>query len=198
MTNQSREKLAVNKTSTVGAAAVLLALAWAQPSMAQGNCGNIQFTGDITNRFPQARNACLDVVTREGQQYAHFQARVARVQGNTVEAEFKLPDGTYSRPISVTPAADARVRIQGRTYRYRDLSRGQELDLYVPPDRWEIAVPNDPEVEFVAATTVTTFAIAQPAPSLPRTASPLPLLGALGGLLTALGFLVTMVRRRFS
>jgi hypothetical protein len=188
----------VNKTSTVGAAAVLLALAWAQPSMAQGNCGNIQFTGDITNRFPQARNACLDVVTREGQQYAHFQARVARVQGNTVEAEFKLPDGTYSRPISVTPAADARVKIQGRTYRYRDLSRGQELDLYVPPDRWEIAVPNDPEVEFVAATTVTTFAIAQPAPSLPRTASPLPLLGALGGLLTALGFVVMTVRRRFS
>ena len=186
----------MNKTSTVGAAAVLLALAWAQPSMAQGNCGNIQFTSAITSQFPQARNACLDVVTRDGQQYAHFQARVVRVQGNTVEAEFKLPDGTYGRPISVTPNPDSRVKIQGRTYRYRDLSRGQELDVYLPPDRWEIAV-HEPEVEFVAATTVTTFAIAQPAPTLPRTASPLPLLGALGGLLTALGFVVMMVRRRF-
>jgi hypothetical protein len=188
----------VNKTSTVGAAAVLLALAWAQPSMAQGNCGNIQFSGDILRQLPQARNACLEVVTREGQQYAHFNARVIRVQGNTVEAEFKLPDGTYASPVAVTPNPDSRVKIQGRTYRYRDLSRGQELDVYVPPDRWEIVVPTDPEVEFVAATTVTTFAIAQPAPSLPRTASPLPLLGALGGLLTALGFVVMTVRRRFS
>ena len=187
----------MNKTSTVGAATALLALAWAGPSLAQGNCGNIQFSSEITRQLPQARNACLEVVTREGQQYAHFQARVVRVQGNTVEAEFKLPDGTYASPVAVTPNPDSRVKIQGRTYRYRDLSRGQELDVYVPPDRWEIAV-HEPEVEFVAATTVTTFAIAQPAPSLPRTASPLPLLGALGGLLTALGFVVMTVRRRFS
>jgi hypothetical protein len=44
--------------------------------------------------------------------------------------------------------------------------------------------------------------VAQPAPAvaantLPRTASPLPLLGALGGLLTLLGLAVAGIRRRF-
>jgi hypothetical protein len=192
----------VKKSSIIGAAGVLLALSWTPSTLAQGNCPDIQFTGPIAREFPNASNACLGVVTREGRQFAHFQARVTNVRGNTVEAEFKMPDGTYGRPIAVTPDPESRVRIAGRTYRFRDLSRGQELDVYLPPDRWEIAVASDPAVDFAAAPTVTTFAVAQPAPAvaastLPRTASPLPLLGALGGLLTVLGFAVAGIRRRF-
>jgi hypothetical protein len=124
---------------------------------------------------------------------------VTRVRGNTVEAEFKLPNGTYARPISITPDEDARVRIGGQAYRYRDLARGQELDVYLPPDRWELAVSDSP-TEFAAAQDVTTIPIAEPLPAvagtLPRTASPLPLVGAAGALLAAFGLLVAGIRRR--
>jgi hypothetical protein len=187
----------------IGAAGVLLALSWAPSTFAQqAACRDLNFTGPIAREFPNARDACLGVVTRDGQQYAHFQARVTNVRGNTVEAEFKMPDGRYGRPISVTPDPEARVRIAGRSYRYRDLSRGQELDVYLPPDRWEIAVHSDPNAEFAAAPAVTTVAIAQPAPTvaanaLPRTGSWVPLAGALGGALTMLGLAVAIVRRRF-
>jgi hypothetical protein len=182
----------------------MLALSWAPSAFAQQSaCRDLNFTGPIAREFPNARDACLGVVTRDGQQYAHFQARVTNVRGNTVEAEFKMPDGRYGRPISVTPDPEARVRIAGRNYRYRDLSRGQELDVYLPPDRWEIAVPSDPEAEFVAASTVTTVAIAQPATTvaantLPRTGSLVPLAGALGGILTVLGLAIAALRRRLS
>ena len=192
----------MKKHSIVEAASVVLALSWAQSALAQNLCPDITFTGPVAREFPAARNACLGVVTREGRPYAHFQARIREVRGNTVEAEFKMPDGTYGRPISVTTDPDQRVRIAGSTYRFRDLSRGQELDVYLPPDRWEIIVPEDPATEFAAAPSVTVFAIAQPQPAvaantLPRTASPLPLLGALGGLLTVLGLAVAGLRRRF-
>jgi hypothetical protein len=165
------------------------------------SCRDVNFTGPIAREFPNARDACLGVQTRsDGRQYAHFKARITRVRGNTVDAEFKMPDGTYGREISVTPDPSARVRIAGRSYRYNELSRGQELDVYLPPDRWEIAVPSTEE--FAAAPTVTLVAVADPAPvvaanTLPRTASPLPLVGVLGGVLTALGLLVVAVRRRF-
>ena len=188
-------------TRIVGTAGFLLALSWTEAALAQENCRDLVFTGPVAREFPEARNACLGVETRDGRQYAHFQARIRSVRGNTVEAEFKMPDGTYSRPISVTPNPDSRVRIAGQSYRWRDLSRGQELDVYLPPDRWEIAVPTDSE-QFAAAPAVTTLAITEPAPvvaanTLPRTASTLPLLGALGGLLTLLGFAVAVIRRRF-
>jgi len=193
----------VKTSSITGAAGTTLALLWTQSALAQPSCRDLTFTGPVARQFPDARDACLGVETREGRQYAHFNARIRNVRANTVEAEFKLPDGSYGRPISFTPDPDARVRIAGRDYRYRDLSRGQELDVWLPPDRWEIVVPQDPEQSFAAAPTVAVFAISEPAPTvaantLPRTASVLPLAGAFGGLLTVLGFAVAGIRRRLS
>jgi hypothetical protein len=191
----------VKKSTIVGIAGTTLALLWTQSSLAQLSCDDLTFTGPVARQFPDARDACLGVETREGRPYAHFNARIRNVRSNMVEAEFKLPDGTYGRPITFTPDPDARVRIAGRDYRYRDLSRGQELDVWLPPDRWEIVVPADPEQSFAAAPTVAVFAISEPSPALaantlPRTASVLPLAGALGGLLTVLGFVVARLRRR--
>lgn len=192
------------KRNIVGAAGVLLALSWAQSTFAQQpRCSDLNFTGPVAREFPDARKACLDVVERDGKDFAHFQARIRDVRGGTVEAEFRMPDGTYSRPITVTPDPSARVRIQGRDYRWRDLSRGQELDVWLPPDRWELSVPADPGQQFAAAPAIAVFPIAEPtttlaANTLPRTASTLPLVGALGALLAALGFGLAALRRRLS
>ncbi len=93
--------------------AALLVVFWSQAGLAQGNCGNIQFSTDISSRFPNARAACLGVVQRDGRDFAHFSARIRQVRGNTVEAEFKLPDGTYGRPVTFEASPDARAKIQG-------------------------------------------------------------------------------------
>ena len=191
------------KRNIVGAASVLLALSWTQSTLAQPTCEELTFTGPIAREHPEVRDACLDVVERDGRPFAHVQARVRSVRGGNVDVELKLPDGTYSEPITVMPDPSARVRIGGRNYRWRDLSRGQELDVYVPPDRFEIAVPEDPEQQFAAAPAIAVFVISEPtatlaANTLPRTASPVPLMGALGALLAALGFGVAAIRRRFS
>ena len=185
--------------SIAGIAATLLVALWSPSGMAQGNCGNIVFGEAITSQFPNARNACLGVVTRDGRQFAHFQARIRSVRGNQIEAEFKQPDGTWGRPVAFTPESDARARVAGRSYRYRDLSRGQELDVYLPPDRWEIAVQAD-ETEFETARVITFVALAEPTQqvaALPSTGSPLPLLALVGVLLAGLGAgVVAPLRRR--
>ena len=157
------------KWNIVGAAGVLFALSWTQSTVAQTSCNDITFTGPVAREFPDARKACLDVVEREGRDFAHFQARIRNVRGGTVEAEFRMPDGTYSRPITVTPDPSARVRIEGRDYRWRDLSRGQELDVWLPPDRWEIVVPEDPAQQFAASPAIAVFVISEPTRRSPRT-----------------------------
>ena len=191
------------KRNIVGAASVLLALSWTQSTLAQPSCDELNFTGPIAREHPQVSDACLDVVERDGRPFAHVQARVRSVRGGNVDVELKLPDGTYTDPITVMPDPSARVRIGGRNYRWRDLSRGQELDVWVPPDRFEIAVPEDPEQQFAAAPAIAVLVISEPtttvaANTLPRTASPVPLVGALGALLAALGLGVAAIRRRFS
>ena len=186
-----------------GATAALLALVWSGASLAQ-SCSDLVFTGEVAQKYPNAKNACLDVVQRDGKSFAHFKARIVNSRAGMVQAEFKQPDGTYTRPIEFTPPSNQRLRIAGQSLRWNELQRGQELDVYLPPDRWEIAVPDDAPTLAAQQTPVQTVPLHDPspafaaAPSLPRTASPVPAFGLLGVLLTGFGLVTLVVRRRFA
>ncbi len=155
------------------------------------------FHGPVTSQFPEASNACLDIATREGKQYAHFKGEIVSVSGSQVRARFKLPNGQYSQTYAFTPKSGSRVKIAGQTYRFSELQKGQELDLYVPPDRWEFEVPETES--FAAAPTVETYRVTTvTVGSLPHTASEVPLVGLLSVVLLALGTGLTLIRRRLS
>ncbi|HEU4618943.1 MAG TPA: hypothetical protein VFV10_12955 [Gammaproteobacteria bacterium] len=189
----------------------LVSISWSQIGSAQKpTCDNITFSKEISDRFPNARDACVDIVERDGRPYAHFQARIENVRGGRVEAQFRAPDGTYSDTIAFNPPADARVRIQGRSYRYSELSQGQELDVYLPPDRWAVAVPEDPSGDFATARKVDTVPLAEPtqaadaappserlaAASLPETAGRLPLIAVSSWVFIGLGVLLIGIASR--
>ena len=191
----------MRNTVPLTALALIACLGGSQSALAQGGaCGDIQFAASILSQFPEAPAACLGVETRNGQQFARFRGEIRDVIGRQVSARFELPAGGYSKTYQFTPNSNARVTIAGQTLRYTELQRGQELNIYLPADRWEFNVPETetlaaaPTVERVTPAVVTTGAVAA---NLPRTASPLPLLGMLGGLLTAVGLGLTVIRRRF-
>ncbi len=165
-------------------------------------CSELEFTGDVLNRFPNANEYCIEVAERDGKPYAHFIAEIDRVRGSKVFVKFKKPDGEYGPAVSFEPPADFRAQIGGRSYSVRSLSRGQDLDVWVPEDDWEMAQHESAE-DLVAAAEVTTFAIAEAdeddyaaAATLPRTASLWPMLGMIGGALVGLGGLLGIFRRR--
>jgi hypothetical protein len=173
-------------------------LAATQSTLAQGGCGSVTFTGPVLSQLPDAQSACKEIVTRNGQQFAHFKAEIVGVSGSQVRARFELPNGQYSKTYSFTPPSSSRININGRQYRFNELSRGQELDVYLPPDRWEFDVADNNN--FAAAPEViriTTITVGSPA-TLPKTASLVPLVGLLSVALLALGTGLTIVRRRLS
>ena len=169
-------------------------------ALAQGGCGNITFTGTVAQQFPEAKNACLEMVTKNGQQLAHFKGEIVGQSGGEVRARFKLPSGQYSQTYAFRPDPATRININGQRYRFSELQRGQELDVYLPPDRWEFEVPSTenfaaaPAADVVRITTITVAS----APTLPKTASPIPLVALLSVVLLALGTGLTLLRRRLS
>ena len=192
----------MRNTISLAAVALIACFASSQSALAQGACGDIRFTGPVLSQFPEAPAACLGVVTREGRQFARFRGEIVSVSGQQVRARFELPGGGYSQTFAFTPDSNASVTIRGQRYRFRDLSRGQELDIYLPPDRWEFNVPEEPDFAqsatvVTAAPAVSTAGAVAAAPTLPRTATPLPFLGLMGGLLMALGLGLTAIRRRY-
>lgn len=181
-------------------AAALLALVAAPAAYAQDapTCADLEFAPQIIDALPQANEACREVVMKNGEPFARFSAEIVRNRAGTVRAKFKRADGSWTETYAFNPDQSARVHVAGRSYLWRDIQRGQQLDLYLPSDRFEIATHSDEAVAFAETEVVIATIIVARAPreELPTTASFVPLVGALGGLFVALGAGIGFVRRR--
>jgi hypothetical protein len=166
--------------------------AWSEDASGTAlTCADFKPTQEALNRFPELAGACDAVVERDGELYGRFTAVVRRVGVNSVTLYLPATDNTFS----VTPSADARVLTKsGRKVRPRDLSRGDEIHIYLAADVFgernqpvsEVALVTESE-EIVAVPT-------EPAAALPTTASPWPTVGLVGLGLLAAG--IVMRRRR--
>jgi len=162
-------------------------------------CGDIAFVAEITDVFPEASNACVAIVSKDGAEYARFDAEIVRVRGAEVRAKFKKPNGDWTDTYAFRPDPDRRVKIQGRSYRYRDLARGQQLNIYLATTKFEMVVPDDDSdfLTTVAVTTVPMYA-PEPEPAMPTTASPVPLFALLGGVFVFIGAGFRLLRKRLA
>ncbi len=160
-------------------------------------CADLVFSDAITDVLPQANNACREVVVKDGKPYARFNATIVSNRGGTVRAKFKKAGGGYTDVYEFHPDQSARLRLGGENVRWWDVGSGQQLDIFLPADRFEIATHGDEEADFAATTVVVTTVVVTEAPQeLPGTASIVPLIGTLGAFFVALGAGLNMVRRR--
>jgi hypothetical protein len=167
-----------------------------QAAQAQSlTCADIVWSAEILANYPDVDEACRGVYERDGRMFAKATVELVRVRGNNLTFRLLHTDGTRGDSYSVTVPSGWRAEIGGRSYRASDLMRGQELNVYIPSDRWALFMDEDEddmisygEEEMVIA----------PAVAMPVTASPLFLVGLLGSGLVALGGLFTAVRRRLS
>lgn len=151
-------------------------------------CADVHFSAQVLSRFPRAPEACLDVISRDGQKYGVFKAQLDEVRGNTLRLRFKLPDGTRATPVQITPKPGARVLIDGRPTDFRDLQPGQELTAYVRVDQAVVALAPadaDQSLQFVPLPESKREPIAAasaPGPAMPDTASSVTTIGWAGQL----------------
>jgi hypothetical protein len=159
-------------------------------------CADIQFSAEVTSRYPDAPKACVDVVEVDGERYAKMNVELVRTRANNATFRFVHPDGTYGPTHRAELDPDWRAEINGRTYRISQLQRGQELSIYLPSDRWEADVRTTMEV-FVVYRRYALYVDDDTAmASLPSTASPLMTIGAMGGAFLLTAFFMRVRRRR--
>lgn len=184
--------MSLRKLAVLGCA--VAAVSFGSTAMAQDelSCGDIEWSSVVTDQYPSIADACDAVVMKNGKMFARIEVEVMRVRGRTLTFRIMNNDGSSGGTYSQTVDTSWRARIGGQSLRARDLSRGQMLNVYMPGDRW-VVIHEDadgPDEEDAIALT--------PAAMLPKTASPLPLIGLLGGMFLALGAGLGVIRRRFS
>ncbi|HEY0938633.1 MAG TPA: hypothetical protein VGE08_00930 [Steroidobacter sp.] len=104
------------------------------------DCAAVTFSDEVLERFPRAPEACLDVISRDGQEYAVFNARLTQVRGNTMRVRFQHPDGSLGPTTSIAAPSDFRVLINGEPTRIRDVAPNQDLKAYVQVSRPMVAL----------------------------------------------------------
>ncbi len=151
------------------------------------SCNDFRPTNEALERFPDLVGACEGIVDRDGELYAKFRAVVRRVRGNNVTLYLPATKKTFT----AKPDSAARVLIEGRKTRVRDLVRGQEIRIYLAVN--EFSKPDIQEVAFVTEEDVVVEVTIEEVEALPTTASPWPAVAAGGLLLLGVGY---MMRRR--
>lgn len=174
--------MGIRSRVTFGAIVALVATA-AFAQNPQG-CAAVKFSDDVLKRFPRAQEACLDVISRDGQDFAVFNARLVDVRGNTMRVRFHLPDGSLGPTQSVTPPRDFRVLIDGTPTRIADVPPNQDLKAYVEVSRPMMALePADTGQSLVIVPLVAEEVaedsgqarMAEAHPRMPHTAGPAPI-----------------------
>lgn len=178
--------------------ATLLALSGA--AFAQNNqaCQNMRFSDEVLARFPRASEACLDVITRDGQSYAVFKAKLERVTGTTLRLRFKQPDGTYAAAQNVKTSPNRRVLIDGKPTPVSELAPDQELTAYVRVDKPLLALEPVDATEPLEPVPMAAPepAVARADPVMPHTASPFELAALLGSFCCAVACALNATRRK--
>ncbi len=187
----------ITKIITLLSALPLLAMGLPANAQTDLTCDDITFASEMTSRFPNVGDACQDVVEVDGERFAKMSVEIIRTSSNRATFKFKMPDGSYGPIQSADLDPSWRAEIEGRSYRLRELGAGQELNIYLPADRWEA---------HVAQNTTGYFAVYYPVAmeedtggrgaALPSTASFMPMFGLLGGAALFSAFLMRVFRRR--
>lgn len=152
-------------------------------------CADLNWSTEVLAQNPDIAAMCQTVYERDGILYAKTSIEVVRVRGNTMTFRPVSLDGTKGDSRKVTLTDSWRANINGRLYRANDLQRGQQLNVYLPEDRFALAIADD-DAEVVEMMPI------EEAVAMPTTASPLFLVGLAGGGLLALGGLLSSLRRR--
>ena len=154
-------------------------------------CADLNWSAEVLAANPDIAAMCQTVYEKNGKLFAKTSVEVVRVRGNTMTFRPLHVDGTKGDSRSVTLDPSWRAQIAGRQYRASDLMRGQNLNVYMPEDRFALAI-EDEELDD------SDFMMIEDATEMPTTASPLFLVGLAGGAFLALGGLLSGIRRRLS
>ncbi len=187
---QKKMALAVGMALSLSAGSLM---AQDKAESATVTCADLNWAAEVLAANPDIAESCQAVFEKAGTLYAKTTVEVVRVRGNRMTFRPLHTDGTMGDSRSVKLDSAWRAEIGGRSYRASDLMRGQQLNVYIPEDRFAMAIhdadgPDEADLIVIEEEVV----------EMPTTASPLFLIGAAGGALLALGGILTGIRRRFS
>ncbi len=110
-------------------------------------CDDLKWSAEVLAANPDIALACQGVYEKDGILYAKASIEVVRVTGNRLRFRTLRTDGSKGVPRSVTLDSGWRVNLSGKEYRLMDLAEGQQLNIFLPEDRFALTVLGSNEAQ---------------------------------------------------
>ena len=114
------------------AAMPVVGVAQEQPKL---RCAEFVYSQQFLKYYPKAPAACREVIAKNGQQWVRFDAKVVKVDGNNVTANFLNEMNVTVLTLTFTAPPDATVDMGGKQVKYSALGEGQEISVWAPHSR---------------------------------------------------------------
>lgn len=179
------------KQQLIAAAAAFILSQHAVAQDTAPGCGDLVWSAQVLAANPDIGLSCRGVYERNNEMFAKVRIELTRVRGNRLTFRPEHVDGSMGVSRSITVGNNFRADIDGRKYRARELTSGQQLDVYIPEDRFALAIHDgafDGDEEMLTIEDATVVA-------MPKTASPLFAAVAAGLGFLGIGALLSAQRR---
>lgn len=170
-----------------------------KPQVSSETCAEVQWAPKLLQQYPRIADACQEVVAVNGENWARIEGRLINVNSNGSVTSMVLDrNGRGLGRLTLKPAPNQKVVLDGREESFNQLDNGAILNLYIPEHMYAVATePSAPESEMAEIEAQPDEEVAQTSEELPATAGPLPWVLLAGGGILLLGLGLTL-RRRFS
>jgi hypothetical protein len=106
-------------------------------------CAELNWSPQVLAANPDIALACRGVFEKDDILYAQALIEVVRVKGNIMTFRTQRTDGSLGKLRTVNLKQGWRVQLDGREYRASDLLPGQQLRVYMPQDKFGLALEDD-------------------------------------------------------
>lgn len=120
--------------------ALCVAAACATAQQRAPTCDDLNWSAQVIAANPDIRQSCLGVYVRNNTYYARSTIEIVRIRGNALSFRPLHVDGSKGVTRRVRVPAGWRAKIDGQEYGPADLSPGQQLSVYIPEDRFALAI----------------------------------------------------------
>lgn len=118
------------------------------------SCEDLSWSAEVLAANPDIGLACRGVYEKDGNLYALATIEVVKVQAGTLLFRTLRTDGSKGPQRRVKLPANWRASINGREYRLAEMLAGQELNIYLPEDRFALVTLGAGEAQGAGAVTI--------------------------------------------
>lgn len=104
------------------------------------SCDELVWSAQMLATNPDIKDACLGVYQKGPNFYAKVRLKLISIRGNRLSFRAVHKDGSLGSTRSIVVDNDWRATIDGRQLRAQQLEPDQELSVYIPEDRFALAM----------------------------------------------------------